>query len=705
MILYRCHYIVSGYIFVLNLIGVHAALLVIMGRFSNKVWASYSLFYIIGTFLAIQIPVVGWAPLKSLEQLGPCAVFLGYQVLQLCEIIKRRNNMSSQQAWKLRIQICTGLAGALLIFAFFLTPSGYFGPLSSRVRGLFVKHTKTGNPLVDSVAEHQPASSRSYFTYLHFVCSLAPIGYLLVLCNLSDSSSFLIAWATAAHFFSHRMVRLILLTAGPFSVLGGIAAGRIFSWCVQQWWTHTDPTTSSSSNGAEDSDDAKGKKRNTKNGRKTTAPSTATKARKSTGSSFDGLLSLKQAAETASASREGMFVRKTLTALVLVLGYTFGSNFTKYCWNMSKSLSNPSIIVQGRLKDGRVVKVDDYREAYTWLKDNTPEDSRIMAWWDYGYQITAISNRTTIADGNTWNHEHIALLGLALTTDVDEGYEIARHMADYILIWGGGGGDDLAKVCESIVTFRVSSSLVTNNSYLHFFVDFLFQSPHLARIANSVYREHCPRDPSCRAFGVIDSKGTPSPMMKRSLLYQLHGHKIREGVEVNPDQFEEVYRSKYGKVRIYKVIGVSEESKAWVKDPANRLCDAPGSWFCPGQYPPGLNELSIFQRKKDFAQLEDFNRGKADDEYTKEYLEALNNPSKANKLAMEQENARRQREGQPVKQRKKVDEIYNTWEDTEETTLMWRLITSNQVEELKKILDEDPTMAFVRSKDGRGPMW
>lgn len=38
--------------------------------------------------------------------------------------------------------------------------------------------------------------------------------------------------------------------------------------------------------------------------------------------------------------------------------------------------------------------------------------------------FTGISNRTTIADGNTWNHEHIALLGLALTTDIDEGYEI-----------------------------------------------------------------------------------------------------------------------------------------------------------------------------------------------------------------------------------------------------------------------------------------
>jgi dolichyl-diphosphooligosaccharide---protein glycosyltransferase len=57
-----------------------------------------------------------------------------------------------------------------------------------------------------------------------------------------------------------------------------------------------------------------------------------------------------------------------------------------------------------------------------------------------GYQISAIANRTTIADGNTWNHEHIALLGKALTTDLEQGWEIARHLADYFLLWGGGGG-------------------------------------------------------------------------------------------------------------------------------------------------------------------------------------------------------------------------------------------------------------------------
>lgn len=57
-----------------------------------------------------------------------------------------------------------------------------------------------------------------------------------------------------------------------------------------------------------------------------------------------------------------------------------------------------------------------------------------MAWWDYGYQIAGIANRTTLADGNTWNHEHIALLGLCLSSPIPEAHKIARHLADYVLV-------------------------------------------------------------------------------------------------------------------------------------------------------------------------------------------------------------------------------------------------------------------------------
>ena len=72
--------------------------------------------------------------------------------------------------------------------------------------------------------------------------------------------------------------------------------------------------------------------------------------------------------------------------------------------------------------------VDDYREAYLWLKSKTPEDARVMAWWDYGYQITGIANRTSIADGNTWNHEHIATLGRILSGSEEESHKVARRV-------------------------------------------------------------------------------------------------------------------------------------------------------------------------------------------------------------------------------------------------------------------------------------
>ena len=54
--------------------------------------------------------------------------------------------------------------------------------------------------------------------------------------------------------------------------------------------------------------------------------------------------------------------------------------------------------------------LDDFREAYYWLRQNTDEHARVMSWWDYGYQIAGMANRTTLVDNNTWNNSHIALV-------------------------------------------------------------------------------------------------------------------------------------------------------------------------------------------------------------------------------------------------------------------------------------------------------
>lgn len=110
--------------------------------------------------------------------------------------------------------------------------------------------------------------------------------------------------------------------------------------------------------------------------------------------------------------------------------------------------------------------------------------------------------------------------------------------------------------------------------------------------------------------------------MAESMLFKLVGAGVYPDVEADRNRFREVYRSKYGKVRIYKIQSVSQESRDWAADPSNRQCDAPGSWFCRGQYPPALTK--VLKEKKDFKQLEDFNaKGEDDSEYQKEYFDRL----------------------------------------------------------------------------------
>ena len=70
----------GGFVFVVNMVGAHATALFFLGRFTSKLHRAYSLFYVIGTMGAMRVPVVGWGPLKSTEQIGPLLVFFAFQV-------------------------------------------------------------------------------------------------------------------------------------------------------------------------------------------------------------------------------------------------------------------------------------------------------------------------------------------------------------------------------------------------------------------------------------------------------------------------------------------------------------------------------------------------------------------------------------------------------------------------------------------------
>ncbi|MDQ3839972.1 MAG: peptidylprolyl isomerase, partial [Thermoproteota archaeon] len=85
---------------------------------------------------------------------------------------------------------------------------------------------------------------------------------------------------------------------------------------------------------------------------------------------------------------------------------------------------------------GYRVTTTDWLDALQWIENNTPQDSVIASWWDYGYWITTLGNRTSLADNATINQTRIATLAKMFIEEPDQGIRIAKDLkADYILIY------------------------------------------------------------------------------------------------------------------------------------------------------------------------------------------------------------------------------------------------------------------------------
>ncbi len=209
--------------------------------------------------------------------------------------------------------------------------------------------------------------------------------------------------------------------------------------------------------------------------------------------------------------------------------------------------------------------------------------------------------------------------------------------------------------------------------------------------------------------------------MRESLLYTLHSHRDGEeggisDVRADPRYFKQVYRSKYGKVRIFQIVNTDQESKAWVADVRNKVCDDDGrGWQCRGQYPPALEE--VLREKRDFQQeqqLEFRSTTELEDSHEIQYFEDSYGLSRPHSLAGDMEDDDQihmydpdcgceedddEYEDEEYEQEQCIHEENtdeDAWADTEETTKMWRIITSGEVNDLEAFLKERPTRATIR---------
>lgn len=60
----------GGYVFITNLLPLHAFVLMCMGRFSPRLYVSYTTWYALGTLASMQIPFVGFLPIRNSDHMS-----------------------------------------------------------------------------------------------------------------------------------------------------------------------------------------------------------------------------------------------------------------------------------------------------------------------------------------------------------------------------------------------------------------------------------------------------------------------------------------------------------------------------------------------------------------------------------------------------------------------------------------------------------
>jgi len=79
---------------------------------------------------------------------------------------------------------------------------------------------------------------------------------------------------------------------------------------------------------------------------------------------------------------------------------------------------------------------NDWLETLDWIKNNTDKDAIIASWWDYGYWITTMSDRTTFIDNSTLIDSRIKHMAEIFLSSPDEGWNMLNEWgADYVVVF------------------------------------------------------------------------------------------------------------------------------------------------------------------------------------------------------------------------------------------------------------------------------
>ncbi|MER3602241.1 MAG: hypothetical protein C4339_05940 [Nitrososphaerota archaeon] len=267
-----------------------------------------------------------------------------------------------------------GLVATLAALALFSfdIPSG----LSLRYLSVVAPLQRGQNALVESVAEHLTPSGADYLYNFGPFLLLALLGAVVALRRRSNDDMLALSIGIFGIYSSSSFSRLLVFAALAAALLGGL-----------------------------------------------------------------GLSSLMKALAAAGAKlRQASSAYRLLAGLLLalLLAFFFVNPFYSRGgvsgWVVDADV--PTSIASAAVPIRAAQPIEDWLQALAWIRQNTPTDAIIASWWDYGYWINVMGNRTVLVDNATLNSTKIAEVGRAFMSDEATGIHILRDelKANYVVV-------------------------------------------------------------------------------------------------------------------------------------------------------------------------------------------------------------------------------------------------------------------------------
>jgi len=357
----------------LGIVLVFVFVLLVLRRYSSRLFLSYSTTFGVALLIAANVPKLGVTFLKEPTVLAVAGMFL---LLGIYEISRRIKTSRS------KVIFVVGFLSLIAVLFVALSSLGLVGSLGDKFISVIFPSERLGEgtvqQLVQSVQEHRPATWGSFYFDVGIGVLFVPVGLFFAVQNPTNRNLFLTIFGLTSIYFAGSMVRLTLLMAPAFSLLWALALVQL----VKPFVTILRESPR--------------------------IPRRKMRFRSRVGKEFSAAFIIL------------MFLLLTVTFVLPSAGSTFP--------RVVDRAYSPTTIAAASLPLKPTEPVRDWLDALNWMRVNLEQTDVVCSWWDYGYWITTIANKTTLADNGTVDSIQISKIGtMYMSTET----EAIKFLKDY----------------------------------------------------------------------------------------------------------------------------------------------------------------------------------------------------------------------------------------------------------------------------------